>query len=69
MLGTSAEQLKGMIPYPCHKKHKAMVFIGAQGLASYECPRCHNIVIFDYDNMTAWPSKMIRGAVHKFTTE
>ena len=68
MVGTSAEELKGMIPYPCHKKHKAMVYKGAHGQASYECPQCHSIAVFDFDNMTASPSKMIRGAAHKFST-
>ena len=66
MLGTCAEELKGWISYPCHEKHKAMVFKGAHGLASYECPQCHNMAIFDFDNMTARPSKMIRGATRKF---
>ena len=66
MADTNLTELKGMISFPCHSKYKAMVFKGAQGMASYTCPQCHGIAVFDFARMTAWPAKMIRGATHKF---
>lgn len=63
-----ALQLKGAISFPCHPKRKAMVYAGATGKASHQCPQCGAIAVFDYDSMTSEPSKMIRGASHRFAT-
>ena len=69
MQETAARELKGAIPYPCHPKHKAMVYEGTFGKASYECPQCGAIAVFDFETMKAEPSKMIRGASHRFATK
>lgn len=59
-------KLKGAIPFPCHKRKKAMVFECAHGLVSHECPVCGAMALFNYDTMSAEPYHMIRGASQKF---
>lgn len=61
-----SEQLKGMIPFACRCGEKVLVFTGAAGRTSNKCPGCHQMSIFDFDRMTAIPSRPFRGAVHKF---
>lgn len=44
----------GSIPCPyCHKAH-AVMYGGAAGLVSSKCDTCHRIVLWDYDNNTAY---------------
>lgn len=63
------DDLKGMIPYPCCKAQKAMVYMSAHGQSSHKCPRCGKVTVFDYDKMIAWTARPIRGATHKFTRQ
>ena len=58
------EELKGFIPCPfCGKK--ALVKWDAHGQASHPC-KCGQYLLFDYDAMTAEPTKPMRGAVKRF---
>lgn len=66
MVETCAEKLRGMIPYPCCGKEKAMVFDSAHGQASYKCPKCGRFATFDFDSMTAMPGEAKKGATHRF---
>ena len=50
------------IPYPCCPKEKVVVFPGAHGCTSIKCPNCGKYALFDYDNLTAKPGKVCRGA-------
>lgn len=50
------------IPYPCCPKEKVVMFPGAHGCASIKCPNCGKYALFDYDNLTAKPGKVCRGA-------
>ena len=50
------------IPYPCCLKEKVVVFPGAHGCSSIKCPNCGKYALFDYDNLTAKPGKVCRGA-------
>ena len=50
------------IPYPCCPKEKVVVFPGAHGYTSIKCPNCGKYALFDYDNLTAKPGKVCRGA-------
>ena len=50
------------IPYPCCPKEKVVVFPGAHGCSSIKCPNCGKYALFDYDNLTAKPGKVCRGA-------
>lgn len=67
MNDSSAEKIKGMIPYPCCPSEKAMVYEGSTGRSSYKCPRCHKFAIFDYDKMKSYPAPAARGAVNRFS--
>ena len=62
---TSALAVKGMIEFPCGCGSKDLVYIGATGKASHACPNCKRFAIFDYDSMTAIPSKALKGATQK----
>ena len=61
-----AYKTKGMIPFPCCKKEKILVYEGTKGHASSKCPRCGKFAVFDYDGMTAEIAEAARGASHKF---
>lgn len=50
------------IPYPCCPKEKVVMFPGAHGRTSIKCPNCGKYALFDYDNLTAKPGKVCRGA-------
>lgn len=50
--GSCAEEIKGMISYPCCPKHKVMAYASARGRVSSKCPNCGKFVTFDYDLMT-----------------
>lgn len=67
MAGSCAEQLKGMIKYPCCPKKKAAVEYNAHGCATHQCPNCGKFVEFNYDDMTAKVVNAFRGATNKFT--
>lgn len=47
------KDVKGMIPFPCCPKEKALIYRGAHGRSSYKCPRCGRYAVFDADTMTA----------------
>lgn len=68
MFGSTAEQIKGMIIYPCCANKKAMVKCGASGKATHPCPQCGKFIEFDYDRMSARVTKAERGAAQKFRT-
>lgn len=68
MYGSEAQQIKGMIAYPCCRNKKAMVMYGASGKATHPCPRCGKFIEFDYDKMSARITKAERGASQKFMT-
>ncbi len=53
------------IPYPCCPKEKVVVFPGAHGCTSIKCPNCGKYALFDYDNLTAKPGKVCRGASNR----
>ncbi len=55
-------EVKGYIPFPCHKRHKKIVFNGCHGITSDACPQCGEYALFDLDKMLSVPSKPIRGA-------
>lgn len=65
---STAERLKGQIPYPCCPKEKAMAYESSHGRASYKCPNCGKFAIFDFDEMVAYTCKPARGAAHIFRT-
>ena len=67
-LTSTAEKLKGQIPYPCCPKEKAMAYESSHGRASYKCPNCGKFAIFDFDEMVSHPCKPARGAAHIFKT-
>ena len=67
-LTSTAEKIKGQIPYPCCPKEKAMAYESSHGRASYKCPNCGKFAVFDFDEMTAYPSTAIRGATHSFNS-
>lgn len=64
-----AEELKGVIPYPCCPKEKIMPYAGARGVISNKCPKCGRFAMFDLDLMTSWSAKPARGAAHRFSIE
>lgn len=66
MVESAAEELKGMISYPCCPKEKIMPYISARGVISNKCPKCGKFAMFDLDLMTSWQAKPVRGAAHKF---
>lgn len=63
---STAEKLKGQIPFPCCPKEKAMAYESSHGRASYKCPRCGKFATFDFDKMVAYPSGAAKGASHNF---
>nr|DAV48965.1 MAG TPA: cysteine-rich protein [Caudoviricetes sp.] len=65
-LTSTAEKIKGQIPYPCCPKEKAMAYESSHGRASYKCPNCGKFAVFDFDEMVAYPCKPARGAAHIF---
>ena len=65
MIDTSAEKMKGMIPFPCCRGEKVIAYESSSGRSSNKCPRCGKFALFDYDAMMAVPSIAARGAVHK----
>lgn len=65
----TAEKLKGLISFPCCPKEKAMAYESSHGRISLKCPKCGRFVIFDLDKMTAYMSRAIKGASHKFKSE
>jgi len=50
------------IPYPCCPKEKVVAYPTAHGCSSIKCPNCGKYAVFDYDNLTARPGKVCRGA-------
>lgn len=68
MFGSAAEQIKGMIIYPCCSNKKAMVKFGASGKATHPCPQCGKFIEFDYDTMSAQITRAERGATQRFKT-
>ena len=60
------EKIKGMIQYPCCPKQSAIVYEGARGSASIQCPNCRKFLLLDYDRMTAVITKPCRGAAARF---
>ena len=60
------EKIKGMIQYPCCPKQSAIVYEGACGSASIQCPNCKKYLLLDYDRMTARITKPCRGAAARF---
>ena len=44
MFGSAAEQIKGMIAYPCCTNKKAMVKYGARVKATHPCPQCGKFI-------------------------
>ena len=68
MFGSAAEQIKGMIAYPCCTNKKAMVKYGARGKATHPCTQCGKFIEFDYDEMSAHITKAERGATQRFMT-
>ena len=61
-----AAEVKGMIPYPCCPKESVLVYAEAHGRCSQKCPCCGRFAVFDYDNMTAKPSRPRRGATEQY---
>lgn len=66
ILGTEAEKIKGQILFPCCPKEKTMAYESSHGRASIKCPRCGKFVTIDFDSLTAYPSRAVRGASHQF---
>ena len=50
------------IPFPCCPKEKVVVYPGIKGSASSKCPNCGKYALFNYDNLTATPGEVCRGA-------
>ena len=63
---SSAEKLKGFIPFPCCEKEKMMVGATCHGKVSSKCPRCGKFSIFDFDKMESYPGHAAKGIVQKF---
>ena len=61
-----AQQVKGMISFPCCPKESVMVYADAHGRVSIKCPKCGRFAVFDYDEMCAEPCKPCRGAADQF---
>lgn len=69
MVESIAEELKGMIPYPCCPKEKIMPYVSAKGIISNKCPRCGKFALFNLDTMKSWQAEPQRGAAHKFNNK
>ena len=65
MIDTSAEKMKGMVPFPCCRGEKVIAYENSSGCSSIKCPRCGKFALFDFDAMMAVPSSAARGAAHK----
>lgn len=63
---SEAEQIRGMITYPCCPHKKAVVKYNAHGCAIHPCPNCGKYIEFIYDSMEAKIVKPFRGASKKF---
>ena len=59
--------VRGVIPFPCHSKEKALVYEGTRGYCSMKCPSCDKFALFDFNEMKAEPIKAAKGAIHNFT--
>lgn len=58
--------LKGAIRYACGCKAQILVYEGARGQTSIQCPVCGKYCLFDYDTMTAKRVKPLRkGRIRK----
>ena len=68
-MGTEALQLRGFIPFPCHKQQKKLVFYGASGIVSDKCPQCGGFALFDLDRMRAENFHPLKGAVSRINNE
>ena len=62
-------QLKGDIPFPCHKKKRKLVFYGSHGFTSDACPQCGQFALFNLDTMESFPSRPAKGALNKRDNE
>lgn len=51
----------GMIACPYCCKGKQYMY-GTKGLSSHACDRCHRMVLWDFDNKTAYKAKVRRFA-------
>ena len=62
------EGLKGMIAFPCGCKASVLVYEGAKGKISTQCPICGKFCSFYPEEMTAEISGPVRGASRKLKT-
>lgn len=67
--GNTVNSIKGMIAFPCCEKEKIIVYEGSSGKCSIKCPHCGRYAIFDYDKMSAVPSKTLRGVIQKLNNK
>ena len=66
LMMSTAEKLKGQIPYPCCPREKIMAYESSHGRTSSKCPKCGKFAIFDYDEMKSYPTVAAKGAAHRF---
>lgn len=60
VLGTSAENITGYIPFPCCNKHKKVLYGYPTGQVSDMCPRCKKKAMFDLDRRESWIIEPVR---------
>ena len=66
MEGNLEKEIKGVIPFPCCKKEKIIVYVGTEGKSSNKCPKCGKYAVFDFDKMVSRPTDAARGVSHQF---